>query len=57
MSLLGRIPRVKDIVELEGFRFTVLEMKDRRIERVRIARIDDETAPAEEDHSESETKH
>ncbi len=53
MSELGRIPQEdeKPVIEAEGFRFTVEEMQERRIERVRAERLpeveNDESADSE----------
>ncbi len=42
MSEIGRIPTPDEtvVVEAEGFRFTVIEMDERRIERVRAERLE-----------------
>ena len=52
MSELGRIPTEDErpVIEAEGFRFSVEEMDDRRIERVRAERL-----PQPEDESDHET--
>lgn len=49
MSEIGRIPSPEETVavEAEGYRFTVTEMDERRIERVRAERIEPSEAPAE----------
>ena len=39
MSKLQRIPEMGDIVEEEGFRFTVQDIKGRRVQRVRIDQL------------------
>lgn len=38
LALLKRVPRVGDAIAFEGWRFEVLEMNGRRVERVRISR-------------------
>lgn len=50
MSELGRIPQEdeKPVIEAQGFRFTVEEMEERRIERVRAERIPTEDTAEEE---------
>lgn len=50
MSELGRIPQEdeKPVIEAQGFRFTVEEMEERRIERVRAERIPAEDTAEEE---------
>jgi CBS domain containing-hemolysin-like protein len=41
MSILERIPKPGDVVEDQGFRFTVEDIKGRRVQRVRIDWLDD----------------
>jgi CBS domain containing-hemolysin-like protein len=36
LDLVGRVPDVGDSVEVDGFRLTALEVRGRRIGRVRI---------------------
>lgn len=47
MSEIGRIPAAGETVEAEGYRFTVTEMDERRIERVRAERMEQPEAAAE----------
>lgn len=48
---LGRIPAAADIVEHEGYKFTVVEMERNRIARVRIERIEAAGEPPDESPS------
>lgn len=50
MSELGRIPQEdeKPVIEAEGFRFTVEEMEERRIERIRAERLEQTDKTEEE---------
>lgn len=50
MSELGRIPGEDERpeIEAEGFKFTVEEMEERRIERIRAERLPEETSDEEE---------
>jgi CBS domain containing-hemolysin-like protein len=41
MARLGRIPRVGDRVELEGYQFRVMAMDGRRVDRVLVVRRQD----------------
>jgi CBS domain containing-hemolysin-like protein len=36
LDLVGRVPEPGDSVEVDGFRLTALDVRDRRIGRVRI---------------------
>lgn len=47
MEVLNRIPETGDAVEIEGLRLTVLEMRGRRVARVRVAREDERAAAGE----------
>lgn len=49
MSEIGRIPSPDEVVavDAEGYRFTVTEMDERRIERVRAERLEPPEPPAE----------
>jgi len=55
--LFGRLPQVGESVVYEGYRFTVLEVSNRRIRQLRVSKADVVTqeAPAEEVPSEAET--
>ncbi len=44
-SLFGDVPTAKESVEFEGYRFTVLEADERRINRVHIEHLVDENNP------------
>ncbi|HOX89225.1 MAG TPA: hemolysin family protein [Burkholderiaceae bacterium] len=46
MLLLGRVPRTADAVEWEGWRFEIVDMDSRRIDKVLASRL---PAPLEED--------
>jgi len=46
MLLLGRLPRTADIVEWEGWRFEVVDLDGKRVDKVLVARI--EEPPGEE---------
>ncbi len=46
MLLLGRLPRTADKVEWEGWRFEVVDLDGKRVDKVLVARNDDK--PAEE---------
>ena len=46
MLLLGRLPRTADRVEWEGWRFEVVDLDGKRVDKVLVARIDEE--PPEE---------
>jgi magnesium and cobalt exporter, CNNM family len=48
MDLVGRVPDSGDMVEIEGFRLTALEVRGRRIGRVRIERIPVPAQPADD---------
>ncbi len=45
MRNLQRIPELGDVVEIRGYRFTVEEIKGRRVERVMIERLEDQALP------------
>ena len=51
LAELGRLPEVGDAIEVEGRRFTVLELDGRRIARLRV---DPPVAPADDDDTHSE---
>jgi CBS domain containing-hemolysin-like protein len=55
LDLAGRVPAVGDSVEADGFVFTVLEVRGRRIERVRIEPSSEHERRGE-DHAESATR-
>jgi putative hemolysin len=38
MTVLGRIPRVSDHFSLDGYRFEVVDMDQKRVDRVLVAR-------------------
>jgi putative hemolysin len=38
MTVLGRIPRVSDHFALDGFRFEVVDMDQKRVDRVLVVR-------------------
>ncbi len=42
MLLLGRLPRTADTVEWEGWRFEVVDLDGKRVDKVLVARIDKE---------------
>jgi magnesium and cobalt exporter, CNNM family len=44
MTVLGRIPRVSDHFTLGGFRFEVVDMDQKRVDRVLVVK---EPAPAD----------
>jgi CBS domain containing-hemolysin-like protein len=48
-ELLGHVPQVGEFIETDGIRFEVLAANGRRVEEVRISRV--ETAPAVETNS------
>jgi CBS domain containing-hemolysin-like protein len=49
LDLVGRVPDEGDSVEIDGFRLTALEVRGRRIGRVRIVPIGDPLAHAADD--------
>jgi putative hemolysin len=49
LDLVGRVPDEGDSVEIDGFRLTALEVRGRRIGRVRIVPIGDSLAQAADD--------
>lgn len=55
LSELGRIPQEdeKPVIEAQGFRFTVEEMEERRIERVRAERLPEEEPESDADGGEN----
>jgi len=48
LERFGTLPKVGDAVEIEGFRFEVAQVLERRIATVIVTRIDDEFAPPPE---------
>lgn len=44
---LGKIPRLDDQVRLDGYALTVIEMRGRRVTKVRAARVEDGSGAAE----------
>jgi CBS domain containing-hemolysin-like protein len=40
-ELVGRVPRMGDVVERDGFRYTVLRAGARRAERLEVRRLGD----------------
>jgi putative hemolysin len=40
MLLLGRLPRTADTVEWEGWRFEVVDLDGKRVDKVLVARIE-----------------
>jgi putative hemolysin len=49
LDLVGRVPDNGDSVEVDGFRLTALEVRGRRIGRVRIERTVPVTTPDADD--------
>jgi Mg2+/Co2+ transporter CorC len=47
LTRLGKIPTGEETVDFEGRRFTVLEMSDHRISRVRVERLENQADDAE----------
>jgi hypothetical protein len=47
LTRLGKIPTGEETVDFEGRRFTVLEMSDHRISRVRVERLENQPDEAE----------
>jgi putative hemolysin len=47
LTRLGKIPTGEETVDFEGRRFTVLEMSDHRISRVRVERLENQAHDAE----------
>jgi putative hemolysin len=41
MLLLGRLPVVGDAVEWDGWRFEVVELDGRRVDKLRVERVHD----------------
>ena len=50
-ELVGRIPRVGDSIEQNGFRYTVLRASARRAERIEVRRAKDGRASFDESAS------
>jgi putative hemolysin len=48
LTRLGKIPTGEETVDFEGRRFTVLEMSDHRISRVRVERLENQAEDAEQ---------
>ena len=48
LSRLRRLPRVADRVDAHGFRFEIVDMDGRRIDKLLVSRIGDEAAPRPE---------
>ena len=40
MLLLGRLPRTADVVEWDGWRFEVVDLDGKRVDKVLVARLD-----------------
>ena len=53
LDLAGRVPDPGDSVEVDGFRLTALDVRGRRIERVRIEATGAATEADEDDRSAS----
>jgi putative hemolysin len=53
MTRLGRIPRVGDRVDVQGYQFRVMAMDGRRVDRVLVVRQDHSGSPVQEPASES----
>ena len=56
--MLGEIPDENDvgrIIEFENYRFKIMSIGERRIERVKIYILDEEEASAEEEEKPDET--
>src|ERR1700728_1875573 len=49
LTRLGKIPTGEETVDFEGRRFTVLEMSDHRISRVRVEPLENQAEDAEQD--------
>ena len=58
IDMLGEIPDENDvgrIIEFENYRFKIMSIGERRIERVKIYILDEEEASAEEEEKPDET--
>lgn len=53
MTRLGRIPRVGDRVDVQGYQFRVMAMDGRRVDRVLVIRQDQAESPGQESLAES----
>src|SRR5271156_4279707 len=53
LTRLGKIPTGEETVDFEGRRFTVLEMSDHRISRVRVERLENQADDAEHGSTQS----
>ena len=46
MARLGHIPRTADVFEWEGMRFEVIDMDERRIDKVLVTRVTSPQSPS-----------
>jgi CBS domain containing-hemolysin-like protein len=53
LTRLGKIPTGEETVDFEGRRFTVLEMSDHRISRVRVERLENQADDAKHDSTQN----